>query len=301
MKENKKIVNENINEYLSYIKLERNLSKETYNSYKYGLSLFEEYFNYKIDNLKKDDIKKYILHLNNTVKPISVNNYISILRGYYNYISDNSTISNLMIGIDHEKTPKRLPNYLSIEEVDKLLDIKLDTKFDYRNKAMLELMYATGVRVSELTTLKLNNYDSTACILRLIGKGNKERIVPIGDMAIKYLNLYINEYRNLFFNKKNQSNEYIFLNNHGNSMSRSGFNRILQGIKTEQEIDKYLSPHIIRHSFATHLIEGGADLRSVQILLGHEHITTTEIYTHLSNKYLRDSYEKYHPRSKKEE
>ena len=187
-----------------------------------------------------------------------------------------------------------IPNILSIEEMEILLDIPVKTNFDYRNKAMLELMYATGLRVSELVNLKIPNLDLDNKIVRVIGKGNKERIVPIGEVAIKYLNIYLSEYRNSL--KKKYFCDNVFLNNHGKGITRQGFFKILKEIAKEKDFNKTISPHVLRHSFATHLLNNGADLRSIQLLLGHSNLSTTQIYTNVNNTTLKENYDLYHPR-----
>ena len=188
---------------------------------------------------------------------------------------------------------KSLPKTLSIEEIDKLLDIKLNDHFSYRNKAMLELMYSSGLRVSELVNVKIHDIDDSNCIIRIMGKGKKERIVPLGDYAIKYIDIYLKEHRNKLI--KRELNEYLFLNNHGKKMTRQGFFKILKQLAQQKNIKTDFSPHTLRHSFATHLLNGGADLRSIQEMLGHESISTTQIYTHVSKEQLKENYNNYHP------
>ena len=183
------------------------------------------------------------------------------------------------------------PSPLLPEEVDNLLDIKLNTPFDYRNKAMLELMYSSGLRVSELVDLKLNNIDLDNGYVRCLGKGKKERIIPIGEIAIEYLKKYINEYRNSM--KKGYYTENVFLNNHGKNITRQGFFLIIKNIAKEKNIDKNITPHMLRHSFATHLLNNGANLRTIQEMLGHSSITTTQIYTNVSNDIIKENYELY--------
>ena len=175
-----------------------------------------------------------------------------------------------------------------------MLNIDCKINYDYRNKAMLELLYSSGLRISELLNLTLNDIDFTNDIVRVYGKGSKERIVPLGDYAIIALKKYIFEYRNSLIK---YPTDILFLNNHGNIMSRSGFFKIINRIALENGIEKEISPHVLRHSFATHLLEGGADLRSIQELLGHENMSTTSIYTHLRSDLLKKSYDEYHPRS----
>ena len=200
---------------------------------------------------------------------------------------------NPMEYIELPKVRKSLPKVLSIDDIDKLLDIKLDDAFSYRNKAMLELMYSSGLRVSELVNVRLHDIDVFNCIIRIMGKGSKERIVPLGDYAINYISIYLNEYREKLV--KYEMNDYLFLNNHGKKMTRQGFFRIIKALAREQNIKTDFSPHTLRHSFATHLLNGGADLRSIQEMLGHSDISTTQIYTHVSKEELKENYNNYHP------
>jgi integrase/recombinase XerD len=196
--------------------------------------------------------------------------------------------------VDNPRFYKKIPDVLSIEEVDILLNFKLETAFDYRNKAMIELMYATGLRVSELVNLNINDVDIEDSFVRCFGKGNKERIVPIGEVALKYLKIYIYNYRDSL-KKKNLCSK-LFLNNHGKVMTRQGFFKILKTIAKNQGIKKNITPHMLRHSFATHLLNNGADLRSIQLMLGHSNLSTTQIYTNINNETLKENYELYHPR-----
>ena len=196
---------------------------------------------------------------------------------------------------------QKLPKVLTLDEVDRLLDISLETPFDYRNKAMLETLYATGLRASELINLDLMNVDIVNMVINVYGKGSKERIVPISKIAINYLDLYINQYRNMLFVKGKKTNDVLFLNNHGKRLTRQGLYKMIEKIALEQGIDKEITPHVLRHSFATHMIECGADIRSVQELLGHENVVTTEIYTHLANNFIKENYDEFFNRSKKGE
>ena len=204
---------------------------------------------------------------------------------------------DVTIYIDRPKMKKRLPHILSIEDVDKLLNIQLKDPYDYRNKAMLELMYGTGLRVSELINITLNDLDFTNSFVKIFGKGSKERIVPLGEFSIKYIKLYLNE-RSKLLNKKDS--KYLFLSSRGDRMSRQGFFKILKKLLLEQGIDKEVSPHTLRHSFATHLINSGADLRSIQEMLGHSDISTTKIYTKISMETATNEYNEYFPRNNKE-
>lgn len=286
-----------IDDFIMYLKIERKLSKNTLSSYEEDLMLFNEFIKKDLLKLKQVDFVDYLTK--NNFKPTSKNRKISAFRNFYKYLEINELINeNPTENLNNLKTNKKLPKYLTEEEINKLLNFKCNTKYDYRNKAMIELMYATGMRVSELCDLKVSDVDLHNSLLRCITKGNKERIMPFGEIANIYLELYINNYRDLFLKKK--KSEYLFLNNKGSKITRQGFYINLEQIKKVTGIKKDLNPHMIRHSFATHLLMHGADLRSVQELLGHEDIKTTQIYTHLSNKYLKESYKNFFPRNKKE-
>ena len=210
-------------------------------------------------------------------------------------LNENIISSNPCTNISSPKIPKKLPNYLTEEEVDRLLNITLKTPYDYRNKAMLETLYATGLRITELCNLKISDIDLNNCFLRVVGKGKKERIVPLTDLAIKYLNIYVKNYRNEILKEKDS--EYLFISNIQKNISRQGFFKIIKSQMKIADIKKNVSPHVLRHSFATHLLKHGADLRIIQELLGHEDIQTTQIYAHLVNEKLKKDYE-YHPRNK---
>ncbi len=285
-----------LDEYKNYLLIDRHYSKNTIDSYINDLDIFFEYLNkhnldYKV--ISKDNIRNYLKTINNKDER-TIAHQISVLRGFYKYlILENIIKDNPMINIDLPKLSKKLPNVLTVDEVDKLLDIKLNTMYDYRNKAMLELMYATGLRVSELVSLKIEDVDLNNALVRTMGKGSKERIIPFGNYAANALYEYINNYRPQFF--KREVNEYLFLNNHGKQMTRQGFFKILKSIAVEKGIDKELSPHTLRHSFATHLLTGGADLRSIQEMLGHSNLSTTEIYTNISKEEIKNQYKETHP------
>ncbi len=290
-----------LNEFINYLRIEKRLSENTINSYNLDILKFYSFNKNKITNLNEEDISKYITYLNKNKEATSINRNITSLKQFFKFLVKENIYQNNIIKNFHSlKTPRKLPKFLTVEEINKLLDFELKTNYDYRNKAMLELMYASGLRVNEILSLELNSVDMNNCIVRTYTKGRKERIVPIGELALKYLSIYINEHRSSLLNKKSKLTNILFLNNHGKIITRSGFNKILRNIKTIQGIDKYLSPHVLRHSFATHLIENGADIRTVQELLGHENIETTEIYTHISNNFIKTSYDESHPRNRKE-
>ncbi len=289
-----------LDDYFIFLKTEKKLGNSTIESYKLDLNSFYNYFNKDLKDISVEDILNYLSDLKKELNPKSVNRHISALKGFYNYLVEEKIIKTSPLeNISVLKTERNLPKYLTISEVDTLLNFPLVTTFDYRNKAMLEVMYATGLRVSELVSLEYSNVDLYNSIIRVKGKGKKERIVPIGETASFYLNKYMEEYRNALLKK--QSYNELFLNNHGKPITRNGFNFILENIRVKTKIDKKLTPHVLRHSFATHLLEGGADIRSIQEMLGHENISTTNIYTHVVNEILRENYDVYHPRAKKEE
>lgn len=287
-----------IDEFCEYLLIDRNYSKNTIESYKNDLEKYMMFNkNKNINEISNKDIKEYLKYLKeNNLDDSTISRNISTLKSFYKFLLREKKINKDPIElISMPKLRKKLPITLSIDEVNRLLDINLVDNYSYRNKAMLELMYATGLRVSELVNLTVFDININECIIRVVGKGDKERIVPIGDVALKYLNLYLN-IRDSFI--KNENNNYLFLNNHGKKMTRQGFFKILKKIAKEQGIDKIFSPHTLRHSFATHLLENGADLVIIQELLGHSDITTTEIYTHITNKQLEENFKKYHPHGK---
>lgn len=288
-------------DYIDYIKYERKLSLETVKNYKYDLEKFLLFLKEKgifdINLVTTKDIEEYLATLKN-FSPKTVSRNITSINNFMLFLLKEKKIDfNPCEFIDRPKLNKNLPTVLSIEEVDKLLDIPLKTKYDYRNKAMLEILYGSGVRISELINLTTRDVDFENAVIRCLGKGSKERIVPINDYIIHYLKLYLDK-RNLFLIKG--QNDYLFLNNHGKQMTRQGFLKNLQKILKEKNITKHVTPHTLRHSFATHILSGGADLRSIQLLLGHSDISTTKIYTHISHEKVRDDYKQFHPRGKKE-
>ncbi len=281
----------NIELYLDYLKYERKLSNNTVASYRYNLIKIAEYFkDSDITNLNEDDIRNFLYKVEESSRTKS--HYLTALKTFYDYMVELEIITtNPCINIKMPKMEKRLPKFLTEEEINKLLDIKLTKPIDYRNKAMLELLYATGVRISELLNLTMSNYNKEDALIKVMGKGKKERVIPLSDITIKYLDLYINEYRNYIL--KDKLSDYLFVNYNGNKMSRQGFFKILNELCDKSGIKKEISPHIIRHSFATHLLNNGADLRIIQELLGHENISTTEIYSHVSNEKIKDDYQKH--------
>ena len=290
-----------IDDFSDYLKIDKNYSKNTLESYIRDLRFFLEYTNKEVIDITKRDIDNYILHVLPMYNESSINRIIASIKSFYKYLSLFKGYVNISEDVESLKRKKTLPKYLSIEEVDKLLDIKIENAFDYRNKTILELLYSTGLRATELINLDIINIDTTNMVVNVYGKGNKERIVPLSKIAVNYLDMYINVYRNMLFVKNQKPTDSLFLNNHGNRMTRQGLYKIIGEVAKKQGIEKEITPHVLRHSFATHMIECGADIRSVQELLGHENIVTTEIYTHLANNFIKDNYNEYFNRSTMEE
>ena len=290
-----------IDDFSDYLKIDKNYSKNTLESYIRDLRFFLEYTNKEVIDITKRDIDNYVLHVLPMYNESSINRIIASIKSFYKYLSLFKGYVNISEDVESLKRKKTLPKYLSIEEVDKLLDIKIENAFDYRNKTILELLYSTGLRATELISLDIINIDTTNMVVNVYGKGNKERIVPLSKIAVNYLDMYINVYRNMLFVKNQKPTDSLFLNNHGNRMTRQGLYKIIGEVARKQGIEKEITPHVLRHSFATHMIECGADIRSVQELLGHENIVTTEIYTHLANNFIKDNYNEYFNRSTMEE
>lgn len=284
-----------IDEYIKYLLIEKKYSKNTIESYKKDLMELHLFFkNKEITKLKKEDILAFIDYNKKDKSDKTLSHFITTYRGFYKYLDMENIISeNPTSYISLPKVRKTLPKVLSVEDINNLLNITLNTKYDYRNKAMLELMYSTGIRISELINIKIHDVNILNCSLKIMGKGNKERILPIGDYALKYLELYINDYRSLLL-KKNSS-DYLFLNSRGTLMTRQAFFKIVKEIAKQKNIDVSFSPHTLRHSFATHMLENGADLRTIQELLGHSDVSTTQIYTNISNKFIKENYNNCHP------
>ena len=289
------IKDEDIIEYMKYLVMEKKLSENSTYSYYNDLLKANNYFKKDLKILETKEIKNYISSLNESDR--SVAHTITALRSFYKFLIINKKIENNPMNlINPPKLSKKIPKVLNVDEIDKLLNIKLENEFDYRNKAMLELMYACGLRVSEIVELKLTDIDLVNSIVKVFGKGSKERIIPIGEYANAALAIYINHYRDLLL--KNKISDYLFINNQGNKMSRVGFFKMLKNLALKEGIKRDFSPHTLRHSFATHLLDSGADLRSIQELLGHSSISTTQIYTHVSKENIRKDYDEFHPHGK---
>ena len=285
-------------DFINYLLIDKKYSEDTIFSYKNDLDKFFSFFkNISIKDISKNDLRAYLKKLNESgLSEKSISHNISTLRSFYKFlVTENYLSNNLVMFIDLPKIPKTLPNVLSIEEVDKLLDIKVTDKYSARNKAMLELMYSSGLRISELINLKVIDIYADEALVRVLGKGTKERIIPVGDCALNALDIYMSIYRKDLLKK--QSSDYLFLSSRGSKMSRQAFFKIIKAIVVEKNIKTEISPHTLRHSFATHMLNYGADLRSIQELLGHSDISTTQIYTHISKNKISDDYKRSHPHS----
>lgn len=284
--------------YLDYLQYEKKLSKNTVSSYKENISIFETEIKKKnICNITSKDIKEFLVKMEKKNAKTRAH-YLTVLNNFYNFlVNEKYCKKNPVESIKIPKIAKNIPQYLTLSEVDQLLDIPLSTAYDYRNKAMLETLYATGIRISELINIKLSDIDFENDYIRILGKGSKERIVPFNEICKKFLNLYIQEYRNILLKKK--TSEFVFINNLSKPISRQGFFKILKEICIKQKINRNVSPHLLRHSFATHLLNNGADLRIIQELLGHSDLSTTQIYAEALNEKVKNEYNSSHPRAKK--
>lgn len=295
-------INNILMDYLHYLKVERGLSENTINSYGIDLKLFLEYLRENeipsFKQVNKEVIVNYMQsEKNNNKANSSILRSVSSLRKFFQYLAQEKIIEkDPMLLIDTPKKKQHLPQVLTKEEVEKLLrSPNTGQVLGLRDRAMLELMYATGLRISEIINLKLEDLHLTMGTLQTLGKGHKERIVPVGDEAIKWVNRYLEEARPKLLKQKRSN--YLFLNFHGNNLTRQGVWKNLKAEVRKAGIQKNITPHTLRHSFATHILENGVDLRIVQELLGHADISTTQIYTHLSNKQLADIYNRAHPRA----
>lgn len=289
-----------IEDFESYLLLEKKYSKNTIVSYQNDLSKFKEHFikeKKTLKSLDNNDLKAYVQSINKSMSAKSVSRNISTLKSFYKFLMIEKYVNKSpLTNVVNPKVKKELPKVLSEEKVIKLLDFQITDNYGYRNKAMLELMYSSGLRVSELINLKMTDVDLELEVVRIFGKGSKERIIPLGAYASLALKDYITYYRGSLLKKKNS--DYLFLSSRGDKMTRQAFFKILKKIAKEQGIKTEFSPHTLRHSFATHLLKHGADLRSIQELLGHSDVSSTQIYTHISNEKLKENYKEAHPHGK---
>ena len=289
-----------IDEYLSYIKLEKKLSFNTITNYKLDLENYLNYLNSiginNLDDVSLEIIDRYLVYLNEKgLNSRSIARHITSIKEFHKYLLKIKKIKkDITLNIDNIKQTKKLPYVIKENDMKLILDIKLDNAFKYRDKAMIELMYGSGLRVSELVNLTIYNIDFQNELILIEGKGKKERIVPLNEYSKKALLDYLEVRPSLL--KKNNIDK-LFLNNHGKCITRQGFNYILKNILAKKDIHGNITPHTLRHTFATDLLNNGADLKSIQELLGHTDITTTRIYTHVANNKLKDDYQKYNGRN----
>ncbi len=287
-----------IKEYLTYLKFEKGLASNTVESYRRDVEKFFLIINKNYDKVAEKDISEYIVKLiADGISHRSVARNISALKSFFKYLQYTERLKiNPLSFISQPKLWKNLPEYLSVEEVEKLLNLPdISKRGGLRDKSIIELMYSTGIRVSELVNLKLDKINLDMGFITVFGKGNKERIIPFGDEAKNWLLKYLKEGRKKFL--KGKDSPYLYLNARGGKLSRQYIWKMLKKYGRMIGIEDKIKPHILRHSFATHLLEKGANLRLVQILLGHSQISTTEIYTFISRKRIKEIYKKFHPRA----
>ena len=288
--------------FKSYLIIERSLSANSVDAYIRDVKKLADFAKEKEKTelqIERSDLSEFISNISKSgVAARSQSRIISGIKAFYKYlIMEDYITANPTELLESPKIGMKLPDTLSIKEIDKLIAaIDLSKAEGERNRAMLEILYSCGLRVTELITLKLSNVSFVEGFIKVVGKGNKERLAPIGNTALKYLNIYINEVRNHQEIKKGYK-DIIFLNRRGKQLTRVMIFTIIKQLAKKIGLKKNISPHTFRHSFATHLIQGGADLRAVQEMLGHESITTTEIYTHLDKEYLRETIIAFHPRA----
>lgn len=291
-----------VDQFIDYLLVERGLAENTLDSYRNDLSLYMQYLeNNKIGSIqatKRTDIISFLIEQKELGKATAtIARNIASIRAFYQYLLRDKYIEiDPSQNLDSPKLEKHLPKVLSLEQVDYLLNLP-DTKtlLGIRDKAMFELLYATGIRVSELVSLKVADLNLSMGFVQCFGKNSKERIIPMGSQAIDSLTHYLNEVYPVL--QKPHSNNSLFLNRNGRELTRQGFWGILKNYEKKMHLDFSITPHTIRHTFATHLLENGADLRSVQEMLGHVDIATTQIYTHVTKARLREVYSKTHPRA----
>jgi len=292
-------MNAQIARFKQYLMYEKGLSPKSVEAYLHDVLLLEEFLGEKkMEDATLEDLQQFLKHLyQSDYNARSQARIISGMRAFYRYlIYANVLETDPTELLDAPKIGMHLPDVLTVEEIQSIMDvIDLSTPEGHRNRAMAEVMYGCGLRVSELITLRLSNLFFDDGFVKVVGKGNKERLIPIGQTAMKMVNLYVNGKRKELKIKKGEE-DYVFLNRRGAHLTREMVFMLVKKWVKDAGIEKTVSPHTFRHSFATHLIEGGADLRAVQEMLGHESITTTEIYTHLDQDYLRTNIALFHPR-----
>ena len=289
-------------DFLNMLRVERNVSNHTIDAYKRDIHQYLTYVSdldiKNLSDVKSTHIRDYIRVLSDGgMAPASISRIISSIRTYYRFLSSENILDeNPVLLINNPKLPKKLPDVLSEKEISLIINaIQESSQFYQRDKAIIELLYSCGIRVTELCNLEMSNLFIDEDLIRVMGKGNKERLLPLGVRSKKYLDDYIKHSRNSHIKKSGSS--FVFVSRNGNQLTRAMINIILNKWTQVSGLKKSVSPHKLRHSFATHLLEGGADLRFVQALLGHSDISTTQIYTHIDKHYLKEVYKIHHPRS----
>lgn len=288
--------------YQSYLKIERGLSKNTIDNYSFDierLCLFLSQNSIQVSPIAIDEetVQQFIYAISKEVNPRSQTRIISGLKSFFSYlIFEDFRNDNPLELIESPRTGRKLPDTLAVEEIDAIISaIDLSSNEGERNRALLETLYGCGLRVSELVALKISDLFFEEGFIKITGKGNKQRFVPVGDLTQKYIGIYRNEMR-VHLNIQKGFEDTLFLNRRGRQLTRAMIFTIIKDLAVKINLNKKISPHTFRHSFATHLLENGADLRSIQLMLGHESITTTEIYVHLDRKFLTEVMNAYHPR-----
>ena len=285
----------NLRSFLNYLLVDKGLSNNTVKAYQADISSFFQWLDnkdLKYKNLQEDHINQYISFLfQRKMRSSSVNRKISSIKSFYIFLVKRNFVKNSPLNdLVTPKQEKYLPESMSEAEVDKLLNSPdVSNKIENRDKAMIEMLYATGMRISELVNLKMTDVDMKRCVVKVFGKGSKERLVPFGETALDSLRSYLNE-------REQSSSKEIFLSNRGKKMTRVAFWQRVKIYLIRENLKNSISPHTLRHAFATHLLNRGADLRSVQLLLGHSDLSTTQIYTHIAKQRLSDVLKKHHPR-----
>ena len=289
-----------IKSFSTYLRIERSLSTNTIESYSNDLNKLSDFLTPKSISATKvrlNDLKDFITSISEILSEASQSRIISAIKSFYKFLLiENLIQTDPSENLVSPKIGRKLPNVLTIEEINLIINSVESNNVGIRNRAIIEIIYGCGLRVSELTNLLLSNLFLKQGYIKIVGKGNKERLSPIGSLAIDSLNDFLTNVRpGLKIN--NKFSDHVFINNRGSSLSRSMIFKMIKKYTLKANINKDISPHSLRHSFATHLVEGGANLRAVQEILGHSSITTTEIYTHLDSDYLRSNLVEYHPRA----
>lgn len=281
-----------LKEFINYIAHQKNYSNHTVSAYKRDLEQFLSFAGYDLNSVDVELLRKFLFHLKSrSYKPRSAGRKIAAIKSFFNFLVRRNYIKkNPAILISSPKLPERLPHFLTYQEVEKILEAaNKQDQSGLRDRAIMELLYSSGLRVGELVSLKTSDINIAEGTLKVKGKGNKERIVPVGSYALDYILEYLQK-------RKNCRSSYIFLNKKGGKITPRSIERIINKYAKIAGITKKVTPHTFRHSFATHLLDRGADLRTVQEMLGHSDIATTQIYTHITIQKLREMYEKHHPR-----